>query len=158
ATRQLVSAVAVGPGDEVVIAGQFDDDVKLFGTDFVANLVDTASVPLQSGGFVVTLDAAGGVNLKSVRLGLDGYRDVAVAPNGDILVTGKQLGNAAPPFRLALLTRLTASGAMSFEQSKDIGAGHAVAVDACGDPVWLMSARAGAPGNPPEAFLDKLAP
>lgn len=158
ATRQAVSAVAVGPDDEVVIAGQFDDDVKLFGSDFVANLVDAASVPLQSGGFVVALDATGAVKLRSVRLGLDGYRDVAVAGSGDIVVTGKQLGDAAPPFRFALLTRLTASGATRFEQSKDIGAGHAVAVDACGAPVWLMSARAGVPGDPPEAFLDKLVP
>jgi hypothetical protein len=158
ATRQLVSAVAVGPDDEVVIAGQFDDDVKLFGSDFVANLVAAASVPLQSGGFVVALDAAGAVKLKSVRLGIDGYRDVAVAASGDILVTGRQLGDAAPPFRFALLTRLTASGAMRFEQASDIGAGHAIAVDACGAPIWLMSARAGLPGDPPEAFLDKLVP
>jgi outer membrane protein assembly factor BamB len=158
ATRQLVSAVAVGPDDEVVIAGQFDDDVKLFGSDFVANLVDTASVPLQSGGFVVALNATGGVELRSVRLGVDGYRDVAVAPNGDILVTGKLLGNAAPPFRFALLTRMTLSGDTRFAQSNAIGAGHAVAVDACGAPVWLMSARAGLPGDPPEAFLNKLVP
>ncbi|HEX8112773.1 MAG TPA: hypothetical protein VF516_33810 [Kofleriaceae bacterium] len=157
-TRQGVSAVAVGPDDEVVIAGQFDDDAKLFGSDFVANLVDAASVPLQSGGFVVALDAAGAVKLRSVRLGLDGYRDVAVAANGDIVVTGKLLGEAAPPFRFALLTRLTASGAARFEQSNDIGAGHAVAVDACGAPVWLMSARPLGVAELPEAFLNKLVP
>jgi hypothetical protein len=157
ATRQLVSAVAVGPDDEVVIAGQFDDDAKLFGSDFVANLVDVASVPLQSGGFVVALDAAGAVKLRSVRLGLDGYRDVAVAANGDIVVTGKLLGNAAPPFRFALLTRLSTSGAARFEQSNDIGAGHSVAVDACGDVLWLASIRPGIPGDPPEAHLFKLA-
>jgi hypothetical protein len=84
-TRQLVSAVAVGPNDEVVLAGQFDDDVKRFGTDHVANLVTAASVPLRSGGFVATLDAAGAVTLASVRLGLDGYRDVAVDRSGDML-------------------------------------------------------------------------
>lgn len=157
-TRQLVSAVAVGPDDEVVIAGQFDDDVKLFGTDHVANLVDVASVPLQSGGFVVALDAAGAVKLRSVRLGIDGYRDVAVDAKGNIAVTGKELGNASPPFRTALLTKLDAAGAAMFGVSPGIGAGHAVAADACGDLVWLASIRQGGPGTPPEAQLFKLAP
>jgi hypothetical protein len=157
-TRQLVSAVAVGPDDEVVIAGQFDDDAKLFGTDFVANLVDIASVQLRSGAFVVALDAAGAVKLRSVRNGFDGYRDVAVAANGDIVVTGKELGDTAPPFRFALLTRLTASGDARFERNNENGAGHAVAVDACGNVLWLASLEPGGPINPPEAFLSKLAP
>lgn len=157
-TRQRVSAVAVGPDDEVVIAGQFDDDAKLFGTDFVANLVDIASVPLQSGAFVVALDAAGAVKLRSVRNGFDGYRDVAVAANGDIVVTGKELGNASPPFRTALLTKLDPAGAALFSTDPGTGAGHAVAVDTCGDVLWLASIREGLPGTPPEAHLFKLAP
>jgi hypothetical protein len=157
-TRQLVSAVAVGPDDEVVIAGQFDDDARLFGSDFVANLVDLASVPLQSGAFVVALDAAGAVKLRSVRNGFDGYRDVAVAANGDIVVTGKQLGDTSAPFRFALLTRLTASGIARFDRNNENGAGHAVAVDACGNLLWLASLRPGGPTNPPEAELFKLAP
>jgi hypothetical protein len=157
-TRQRVSAVAVGPGDEVVIAGQFDDDAKLFGSDFVANLVDIASVSLQSGAFVVALDAAGAVKLRSVRNGFDGYRDVAVAANGDIAVTGKQLGDTAPPFRFALLTRLAPSGATRFERTNENGAGHAVAVDACGNLLWLASLQPAGPINPPEAVLTKLVP
>jgi hypothetical protein len=157
-TRQQVSAVAVGPDDEVVLAGQFDDDVKLFGSDVVAHLVDAASVPLQSGGFVVALDAGGGVKLTSIRLGLDGYRDVAVATSGDIVVTGKQLGDTAPPFRFALLTRLSPSGATLFERTNELGAGHAVAVDACGDLLWLASIRPGAPDAPMRARLYKLVP
>ncbi len=157
-TRQLVSAVAVGPDDEVVIAGQFDDDVKLFGADHVASLVDAASVALQSGGFVAALDAAGSVKLTSVRLGLDGYRDVAVDAGGNIAVTGKQLSDTAPPFRFALLTRLSPSGATLLERTNDDGAGHAVAADACGDLLWLASLRQGGPAAQPEAQLFKLAP
>ncbi len=113
---------------------------------------------LQSGGFVVALDAAGAVKLRSVRNGFDGYRDVAVAAGGDIVVTGKQLGDTAPPFRFALLTRLTPSGATRFERNNENGAGHAVAVDACGNLLWLASLRPGGPINPPEAFLTKLVP
>ena len=81
-----------------------------------------------------------------------------MAANGDIVVTGKQLGDTAPPFRFALLTRLTASGAARFERTNDNGAGHAVAVDACGNVLWLASLVPGGPINPPEAFLTKLAP
>lgn len=159
-TRQLVAAVAVGPKDEVVIAGRFDDDIKLFGTDHVANLVDIASVPLQSGGFFAALDAAGTVMVKDVRVGVDGYTDVAVDAGGDIVVTGAELVDTSSPFRDALLIRLDPTGTAVFQTSGQtgIGMGHAVAVDPCGNMLWAASLRHGPPGDVPVAQLIKLAP
>jgi hypothetical protein len=157
-TRQLVGSVAIGPDDEVVLVGQFDYDVKLFGTDHVAALVHIASVPLRSGGFIVALDAAGQVKLDSVRLGLDGYRDVAVDSRGDIVATGMELAESSPPFRYALLTKLDPSGAAVFGKTNEIGAGHAVAVDTCGNVLWSASIRQGGPDQPMTAQLIKLAP
>jgi hypothetical protein len=157
-TRQLVAAVAVGPKDEVVIAGRFDDDVKLFGTDVVANWVDMAAVPLQSGGFVVALDAAGAVTLNNVQRAVDGFADIAVDLRGNIFVTGKELVDTSAPYRDALLLELDPRGITSFVQPGQIGAGHAVAVDACGDILWSASIRHGLPGETPEAHLFKLVP
>lgn len=157
-TRQLIAAVAVGPKDEVVIAGRFDDDVKLFGTDYVANLVDIASVPLRSGGFVAALDAAGTVMVKNVRLGVDGYNDVAVDAGGDIVVTGAELVDTSAPYREAQLIRLDPAGTAVFETTSHIGMGHAVAVDPCGNVLWSASVRLGLPGDALTAQLIKLAP
>ncbi|HEY0482475.1 MAG TPA: hypothetical protein VGD37_33370 [Kofleriaceae bacterium] len=157
-TRQLVASVAVGPGDEVVFVGQFDYDVKLFDSDHVAAMVDIASVPLRSGGFIVALDASGKVKLQEVRLGLDGYSDVAVDARGSIIATGMELAEASPPFRDALLTKLDASGNFLFGRTNEIGAGHAVAADACGNVFWSASIRKGGPDQPMMAHLFKLAP
>jgi hypothetical protein len=157
-TRQLVGSVAIGPGDEVVLVGQFDYDVKLFGTDHVAAQVNIASVPLRSGGFIVALDAAGKVELENVRLGLDGYRDVAVDSRGNIIATGMELAEASPPFRYALLTKLDPDGSVVFGKTNQIGAGHAVAIDTCDNVLWSASIRPGGPDLPFAAQLIKLAP
>ena len=157
-TRQLVGSVAVGPDDEVVIVGQFDYDINLFGTQHVAAEVSIASVPLRSGGFVVAFDALGKVTLSSARLGLDGYSDVAVDSLGNIVATGMELAEASPPFRYALLTKLDATGKLVFGKTNEIGAGHAVAVDVCGNVLWSASIRKGGPDQPMMANLLKLAP
>jgi hypothetical protein len=156
-TRQLIAAVAVGPKDEIVIAGRFDDDVKLFGTDYVANLVDIASVSLRSGGFVAAFDAAGTVMVKNVRLGIDGFNDVAVDAGGDIVVTGAALVDTSAPFRDPLLIRLDPAGTAAFETTRHIGMGHAVAVDPCGNVLWSASVRRSL-DVPLVAQLIKLAP
>jgi hypothetical protein len=157
-TRQLVDAVAIGPNDEVVLAGQFDKDAKLFGKDFAAASVSIASVPLRSGGFVIALDAAGAVAQTTVQLGIGDYADVAVDGRGNSIVTGVELVDFSPPFRAALLTRLTAAGTADFARANAIGAGHAVAVDACGAMLWSASVQRGGPDQPLVSTLVKLAP
>lgn len=157
-TRQLVDAVAIGPDDEVVLAGQFDKDAKLFGQDFAAASVSVASVPLRSGGFVIALAADGTPVKTTVRLGIGDYADVAVDAHGAQVVTGVELVDFSPPFDAALLAKAASNGAPVFERSDTIGAGHALAVDACGNLLWSASLREGPPGDPLVSKLFKLAP
>jgi hypothetical protein len=157
-TRQLVDAVAVGPDDEVVVAGQFDKDAKLFGKDFAAASVAVASVPLRSGGFVLALAPDGTPKQTTVRLGTGDVADVAVDLHGAEVVTGVDLVDFSPPFEAALIAKLGPTGTSLFERSDTIGAGHAVAVDACGNMLWSASLRSGAPGSPLVSKLFKLAP
>jgi hypothetical protein len=157
-TRQLIDAVAIGPGDEVVLVGQFDKDAKLFGKDYAAAHVAIASVPLQSGGFVIALDASGAMDQTTVQLGIGDYTDVAVDSRGNQVVTGSELVDFGAPFRAALLARHTAAGGTDFARANAIGAGHAVAVDACGAMLWSASVRRGNPDQPLVSTLVKLAP
>jgi hypothetical protein len=141
-----------------VLAGQFDDDIKLFGKDIVAARARFASVPLRAGGFLVALDASGAATQTQIRLGLDGYADLAVDRHGSAIVTGTELVDQSPPFRAALLDKLVLAGSVVFERSDAIGAGHAVAVDACGAVLWSASLRDGGPDQPFVSRLFKIAP
>jgi hypothetical protein len=156
-TRQLVDAVAVGPHDEVVLVGQFDYDLKLFGTDHVAVIERLATVQLRSGGFSVVLDAAGAVASQSVRIGFDGYADVAVDRAGHAASTGMELAEAAPPFRYARLDVAGEPGG-GIVKTNDIGAGHAVAFDPCGNVLWSASISERGAATPMRSLLMKLVP
>jgi hypothetical protein len=140
-TRQIIDAVAVGPEDEVVIAGQFDNDLKLFGIDHVAGRIPEATVQLRSGVFTVRFNAAGSAMAQGVQTGFDGYADVAVDQAGHVATTGMELAEAAPPFRYARLDFTDASLAAGLLRTNEIGAGHAVTFDACGNLVWSASVR-----------------
>ncbi|HSR95598.1 MAG TPA: hypothetical protein VLM79_00955 [Kofleriaceae bacterium] len=155
-TRQAVDAVAVGPNDEVVIAGEFENDLKLFGTDHVAGRIPEASVQLRSGVFTVRFAASGTAMAQNVQTGFDGYADVAVDRAGHVATTGMELAEAAPPFRYARLDVTDASAAGRLFRTNEIGAGHAVAFDACGNLVWSAAVRTAGPAM--EERLVKLVP
>lgn len=157
-TRQIVNAVAVGPNDELLIAGQFDDDVKLFGTDYKTGVINEASVKLRLGGFLVTLDSKGAPIRTQVDTDIEGYADVAVDAKGNVIATGMDLAEAGPPNRYAMLHKLSAAGTSVFGFTNTLGAGHSVAVDACGNVFWSASMQLNGPAQPMTSQLIKIAP
>jgi hypothetical protein len=153
-TRQRAAAVTIDAQDNVIVVGQFDYDIKLFGTDSVAALVDIASVSLRAGTFTAVLASNGSVINAGTTIGFDGLADVAVDAKGRMLVTGMELAEASPPFRYAFLSR-TVAGLPGI--ANQIGAGLAVVADACGNVFWSASIRVGGADQPMTSKLIKLA-
>jgi hypothetical protein len=151
---QAISGIAVGPNDEIALAGGFMLDVDLFGNV----ITSPPSFPsgTMAGTFIAKLDAsftpvfskAGpGANASSPIGGLTvggsvlPGNPVAIDSQGNVIVTSQTTGNAFYPDSYASLTKLRADGTPKFFIDGGAtflyaGYGLAVAVDGCDNVVW----------------------
>ena len=155
ASTQALSGIAIGPRDEIALAGAFMYDVNLFGDvltsppsfpsgtmagTFVAKL-DASFQPLftTSGGGANAINPIGGltVSLPSVLPG----NPVAIDREGNVIVSSNTTGNAFYPFSYPTLAKYGADGIAKFYISGDgnflyAGYGLGVAIDGCDNIIW----------------------
>jgi hypothetical protein len=112
-------AVAIGANDSVVVTGSFDGNM-----DFGGAVTVTSSAGANTDAFVVMFDAAGApLWAKSFGDGVaQSARGVAVAPNGDVVITGDLAGAAD-----------FGGGTLTSQGSSDI---FVARYDAAGTPLW----------------------
>jgi len=154
-TRQAVTAVAIDAADNVVIAGELDYAANVLG-DVMLSPVSIPEIGLLESAFVAKLDMAGAKAWAKQLNPVEELADVATGPTGNIVVSGAQHTQVAPSTRTPMLIELAPAGDVLFSQGTTIeGAGHGVAVDACGDVFQSISTRE--PLGVFEAALRKVA-
>lgn len=151
---QAISGIAVGPNDEIALAGGFMLDVDLFGNVFTS----PPSFPsgTMAGTFIAKLDvsftpvftkAGSGANASNPLGGLTvggsvlPGNPVAIDSQGNVIVSSQTTGNAFYPDSYAALTKLDADGTAKFFIDGGAtflyaGYGLGVAVDGCDNILW----------------------
>lgn len=156
-------AIAVDLAGDIVVSGVLDGTVDFGGG---ALSVPAGTCPAEAwckqAGFVVKLDPSGGHVWSRSRAPVRSIPGLALDSRGHILASGAYPGDA-PPYRTVLFLELDADGNELSRRLEsrltDAGAGHAIAVDRCGNVVWSLSV----PTDPGAArgavsILEKLAP
>ena len=139
APGQLAQTVAVEASDAVLVGGVVDGAVD-FGGGAVNVPAGTCPKEAHCGdqaGFLLTLDESGSfVSSKNLGPAL-AVSGVAPGLGGDFYAAGSYPGDAAP-YRTPLLVGFTAGGSNRTVPTYDDrpGAGHAVAIDSCGDVLF----------------------
>lgn len=178
--NQSLSGIAVGPNDEIAIAGAFLLHMDLFGT--IVTMPPDFPSGSMAGTFVANLDAnfqpifahlgqsANSSNpIGGLTIGFGSVlpgNPVAVDSHGNVLVSSNTTGNAFYPFSYSTLTKYDGlDGTTKFIVSGDnsflfAGYGLGVAVDACDNAVWsAFSNRPGGAGNAiSNTYINVIAP
>jgi outer membrane protein assembly factor BamB len=155
APEQLAQTVAVGAGNVVVVGGVVDGAVD-FGGGPIG--VPAGACPMEAhcgdqAGFLLTLDAAGSF-IGSRNLGpAVAVSGVAHDGAGDMYAAGSYPGDVAP-YRTPLLVGFDSAGSTRRVPTYDDrpGAGHAIAIDGCGDVLFGFSAA----GDVGHSYLSKI--
>jgi hypothetical protein len=158
ASRQLAAAVSVDANDNIIVLGRFDLAADVFGDTYKALSIHTpdAADSIHSGAFLVKLDAAGDVMVKTSISDVASLGDLAVDAKGNMFVNGATYIDSAPPFRSTFLIKLNAAAQLIGGGGTNTpGAGHSLAVDMCGNLFESLSERFGSPLVPFEAHLTK---
>ena len=145
AGEQQGQGIAVDAQGAALVTGVFDGTV-----DFGSGVLELkpGSCPAEawckSSGFATKLDAEGS-SLWSVELGpMRAMAGVASDSHGNFVLSGALPGGVAP-YRSSLLAALDANGDQLWRRAEwpgtGIGSGHGVAIDACDDVIWSVSAR-----------------
>jgi hypothetical protein len=155
ASIQALSGIAVGPNDEVALAGAYLLDIDLFGQVFTT----PPSFPsgTMAGTFVAKLDADFNVAFADVGQGANASNPigglnvgfgsvlpgntVAVDSQGSIIVSSQTTGNAFFPDSYGALTKYNADGTGKFfidggNTFLFAGYGLGVSVDGCDNILW----------------------
>lgn len=157
---QRGESIVVDAQGNLLIAGVFDGSLD-FGIGAPLGLATCpADAWCNTSGFAAKLDADGNA-LWSRALGpmrkLDG---IASDSRGGIVLSGALPGGVTP-FRTAWLTALDANGSALWRRAEwpetGIGAGHGVAVDACDNVFWSVSALPDLESEE-RAYVAKLSP
>lgn len=142
ANRQAGVAVTVDGEDNIIVAGEFETTIQLFGDSYFIG--GGGEVGDLDGGFVLKLDPHGALVWKQVRDAQD-IADVAVDPLNHVLVSGSQLASLSP-FSHPFVFKLDATtGAFRWLHSELPGIGYGtaggIASDSCGNAFWATTAR-----------------
>jgi hypothetical protein len=161
AEQQRPQALAVDGANDLLVAGVFDGELD-FGVGSLSLPAGTCPKEAwcKSAGFVAKLDALGAA-LWSVSLGpMRSVSDVALGSRDNAIVSGTLPGDVSP-FHIPLLFELTSDGAQSWRRAEwpetGIGTGQRLALDACDDVFWSVSALPSL-GADERAYLAKLTP
>jgi hypothetical protein len=152
---QAISGIAVGPNDEIALAGGYMLDADVFGRVMTA----PPSFPsgTMAGTFVAKLDASfspiftqfgqaanaanpiGGLSVEAGRA-LPG-NPVAIDSHGNVIVSSNTDGTAFYPYSYAALAKYNADGSAKFildggSVFSSAGYGLGVAVDGCDNIIW----------------------
>jgi hypothetical protein len=158
--QQRGESIAVDGHGNVLVAGVFDGQL-----DFNAGSpLELATCPsdawCQTSGFVAKLDS-GGNALWSRALGPMRTVDGAASDSRGGVVLSGALPGGVTPFRNAWLSAFDASGEPLWRRAEwpetGIGAGHGVAVDACNNVFWSVSALPDLESEE-RAYVAKLSP
>lgn len=158
--HQRGESIAVDGHGNVLVAGVFDGQL-----DFNAGSpLELATCPsdawCQTSGFVAKLDS-GGNALWSRSLGPMRTVDGAASDSRGGVVLSGALPGGVTPFRNAWLSAFDASGEPLWRRAEwpetGIGAGHGVAVDACNNVFWSVSALPDLESEE-RAYVAKLSP
>ena len=153
-------AIAVDHWGNIVLVGDFDQSIDLFGDTFDA--IYAGESGRVQGAFVAKLNRQGDVIWKQGAFPAVDTSAVAIDLHGDILVSGDVRGNV-PPFQIPMLTKIDSSGdlvwTLESTLTSEYGEGNGVAVDSCGSAYWAVTARDTASVlSPIHAWLLKVAP
>jgi hypothetical protein len=155
APGQEAETVAVGAGDAVLVGGVVDGSVD-FGGGAIG--VPPGACPREAhcgeqAGFLLTLDASGSfVGSRNLGPAL-AVSAIAGARTGEVYAAGSYPGDVAP-YRTPLLVGFDSAGSRRGVPTYDDrpGAGHAVAIDACGDVLFGFATA----GDAAHAYLSKI--
>jgi len=158
---QRAEAIAVDPGDNVLVSGVFEGTV-----DFGAGPLSLeqrscpSEVPCKRAGFVVKLDAGGRHVFGLVRGPMRSLSGIASDSRGNVLVSGASPGGV-PPYVIPLLVQFDADGKELWKRTEwpqtGIGAGHRVTADPCDAVLWSLSVRPTLDTDE-RAYLAKITP
>lgn len=142
ANRQAGVGVAVDREDNIIVVGEFETTIRLFGDNYFIN--GGSEVGDLDGAFVLKLDPHGALVWKQVRDAQD-VADVAVDPLNHVLVSGSQLA-ALAPFSRPFVFKLDATTGTSLWLHSDLpgigyGTAGGIATDSCGNAFWAATAR-----------------
>ncbi|HEU4726460.1 MAG TPA: hypothetical protein VFT22_01165 [Kofleriaceae bacterium] len=154
--------VAIDAHDAIVLVGYYERSIDLFGDRFDA--IFSSESGRVTGAYVVELDDAGAVIWKIGRADGVEANGVAVAPAGNVFVSGATTGNTGF-LRHAQLTELDAAGHTRVASiqvvpgSAGASRGLKVATDRCGS-VFMTFVAQDAPGagSPVRAHVAKASP
>lgn len=159
--QQRAEAVAVDAAGNVAVAGVFDGTLGFeSGALTLLEHACSSDAWCNTFGFVAQLDAAG-TAVWSRSLGpMRAVTGAAADASGSVVLSGTLPGGVRP-FRNTWLASFDAQGREAWRRAEwpetGIGAGHAVAIDGCGDVVWSVSARPDLESEE-RAYLAKLSP
>lgn len=152
---QALSGIAVGPNDEIALAGAYMLDIDLFGQIFTTPPFFPSGE--MAGTFVAKLDADFNVAFADVGQGANASNPiggltvgsgsvlpgnpVAIDSHGGVIVSSQTTGNAFFPDSYAALTKYNADGTGRFfidggNTFLFAGYGLGVSVDACDNILW----------------------
>lgn len=159
--QQRAESIAVDPAGNALLAGVFDGSVD-FGSSVLTLQASNCSSDAwcNTFGFAAELDPQGEV---SWSVGLGPMRALPAAASdsrGNYVVSGALPGGVTP-FRNSLALAFDPSGAELWRRAEwpetGIGAGHAVAIGACNEVLWAVSARPDFE-SAEQAYVAKLSP
>lgn len=155
APSQEAETVAVGAGGALLVSGVVDGNVD-FGGGAIGVPLGTCPKEAHCGdqaGFLLTLDASGSfVASRNLGPALD-VGGIARDAAGDVYAAGSSPGDVAP-YRTPLLVGFGSGGSRRGVPTYDDrpGAGHAVAIDGCGDVLFGFATA----GDAAHAYLSKI--
>lgn len=137
----VFTAVAFDAMGNLVLAGETNGTVDLFGTKIVAKV--NAQVDVTSGAFLAVVNVAGGncVAQRVIDLGIVSANAIVIAANGDIFVAGASFAANLSLRAVALLKVDANDRIVAIDLAGLEGEAIATAIDACGSLLLGVNER-----------------